>query len=89
MVENPTLNFLIDILLNKSLKYVQCRYYLVHYTDCVSVESDDDNTKQYMVCPLSSIMNSDDTVIYRDVHTLILSTITIDYGRHDENIWSR
>ena len=34
-------------------------------------------------------MNSDDTVIYRDVHTLILSTITIDYGRHDENIWSR
>ena len=33
-------------------------------------------------------MNSDDTVIYRDVHTLILSTITIDYGRHDENIWS-
>ena len=34
-------------------------------------------------------MNSDDTVIYHDVHTLILSTITIDYGRHDENIWSR
>ena len=79
------MNFLRDILPNKSQKYV---HYLVHYTDCVSVESDDDNTKQYMVCPLSSIMNSDDTVIYRDVHTLILSTITIDYGRHDENIWS-